>query len=402
MNTVGRDQMSEQGRSRQRHRDDVRRVSVAGTLLNGPRTRRGRAADWVQRHQLISFFALTYALSWSLGILYVITDSDILAPLVAVAATGPGLVAIGITALLDGSSVRLSRRDFKRAFLLAWPIAAVVLFLGWTLLEDSEAPVGALAVFSFVVALPVTFVLATVRSRRPAVRQFMGSLIRVRGVERWLLIAVVFIPGLLLLAQWTDQALGEPWNGLDLPGTGWALVGLIAVKFAYQLLYFNATGEEVGWRGFALPRFQARTSPLVAAIIIGIFWAPWHFWLWESEGKEVWTVEFWLDMVSAHILFSVLLVWMCNRAGGSILVAGVGHAATNTAFEYLTGLSGLGIQLTWLGAALLLILSDRMWRQLPSDHPVVYRRASASPLDAAESRVSAPATSALASAAERP
>ena len=323
--------------------------------------------------------------SWSLGIVYSVTDSDAFAPLVAVAACGPALAAITITGLLDCTGTLLAGRDFGRTFLLAWPIAAFVLFLGWTLLEDPDAPMVALAVFSFVVALPVTFVLATVRSRRPAVRQLMGSLFRVRGVGRWLIVAVVFIPGLLFFAQWTDQALGEPWLGLDLPATGWALVGLILVKFAYQLLYFNATGEEVGWRGFALPRMQARTSPLIAAIVIGILWAPWHFWLWESEGKEVWTVEFWLDMISGHILFSVLLVWMCNRAGGSILIAGVGHAATNTAFEYLTGLSGPGIQLTWLGAALLLIVSDRMWQRLPQDHPVVYRPGPPWPPDAAES-----------------
>ncbi|MDH3296604.1 MAG: hypothetical protein OER95_19965, partial [Acidimicrobiia bacterium] len=95
-----------------------------------------------------------------------------------------------------------------------------------------------------------------------------------------------------------------------------------------------------------------------------------------------------------------LLVWMCNRAGGSILVAGVGHAATNTAFEYITGLSALGIQLTWLGAALLLIFSDRMWRRLPPDHPVVHRPDPLWSPDAAESRAQEPVISA--SATDRP
>ena len=68
-------------------------------------------------------------------------------------------------------------------------------------------------------------------------------------------------------------------SGLRFPESDLTLIGLVAVKFLYQIFFFNATGEEVGWRGFALPRLQARTSPLIAALIIALFWAPWHFFL---------------------------------------------------------------------------------------------------------------------------
>jgi len=72
-------------------------------------------------------------------------------------------------------------------------------------------------------------------------------------------------------------------------------------------------------------------------------------------------------------LFSVIIVWICNRAKGSILVAGIAHAAVNTALAFIPIQDMQGIHLTWVVAALVMILVDRMWQKLPPDHLAVYR-----------------------------
>ena len=77
-------------------------------------------------------------------------------------------------------------------------------------------------------------------------------------------------------------------------------------------------------------------------------------------------------MYIGHILLSVLIVWICNRAKGSILVAGFTHAATNTVQAFIPIQSMQSLYLALFVAALVLILIDRMWKKLPSDHPVVY------------------------------
>lgn len=110
----------------------------------------------------------------------------------------------------------------------------------------------------------------------------------------------------------------------------------------------------------------------MAALIISIFWAPWHFFPWQAEGQPVSTLEFWGWMYTGHFLFSVLIVWLCNRGKGSILVAGIAHAASNTTVAFLGPRYLPDLYTIWAIAALVLVLVDRMWKKLPSDHPVVY------------------------------
>ena len=124
-------------------------------------------------------------------------------------------------------------------------------------------------------------------------KSYLSSLIRLRGVWGWSLLALVLIPALILLSVLISSLLGrQPIAAHQFPETGLALIGLVTVKFLYQFFFFNATGEEIGWRGFALPRLQTRTSPMIAALIMAFFWIPWHFFLWQAEGKPVLTLQY--------------------------------------------------------------------------------------------------------------
>jgi hypothetical protein len=76
-------------------------------------------------------------------------------------------------------------------------------------------------------------------------------------------------------------------------------------------------------------------------------------------------------MFAGHILLSILIVWICNRANGSILVAGIAHAAINTVQAFVPNWGPL--LLVFMTAALLVVLIDRMWKKLPRDHPAVYQ-----------------------------
>jgi membrane protease YdiL (CAAX protease family) len=225
-----------------------------------------------------------------------------------------------------------------------------------------------------VCALPVAFVLGSSYSRNPEVRGYLSSLTRLRGVWGWALIALAFSPLLMLLTMGISHLLGrEPFSIPRLPVSGLALVVVVIIKFLYQWFFFNATGEEAGWRGFVQNRLQAKLSPLFALLIMGFFWPIWHFFLWQAEGSPVSSLEWWAQQYLALIPATVFITWFYNRSKGSILVAGVAHASANTAFAFFQNLDLLVFNISVGVVAVVMILIDKMWQKMPPEHPAVYR-----------------------------
>jgi len=332
-------------------------------------------ADWIKRHQIIAFFAITFGITWGLGFSYLaVYKGDILlAPLAFVATCGPAMAGIIISAVCNTQPREGKKRTTWIAFLIAWVVSMLVCLAHNTIIN--RAPLTPIIViFTIITVIPVAFVISMAYSRIPAVKSTMASLLRLRGVWGWALLALLWIPALMLVSIIIDDPRwGLPIAIHQLPATGLLLIGLVAVKFFYQFFFFNATGEEAGWRGFALPRLQARVSPLVACLVLNVFWPLWHFFLWMAEGKPVSSPEYWLQTYLTHLSATVVIVWFYNRSKGSILVAGIAHAAANTAFAFFPNLDGAIFNWTAAVAALALILVEQMWKKMPSDHPAVYQ-----------------------------
>ena len=330
--------------------------------------------DWIRRHQIAAFFIITFAITWGLGFSYsaFYNGQFLMAPLAFVATCGPALAGIIITAVSNTQPKQGTRKASWIAFFIAWVVTALVCIVGLTILNHVELSPVSIG-FSFVMVVPVAFVISMAFSRIPAVRNYLSSLIRLRGVRGWALLALVLFPATILLSILMSSLLDrQPIVFFQVQETGLALIGLVTVKFFYQFFFFNASGEEIGWRGFALPMLQRHTSPLIASLILACFWIPWHFFLWQSQGQTVTTWRFWLSNGSLIIFSSIILSWFYNRSKGSILVAGIIHAAENTTVGLLL-IQDWYIYLVMKALlALTLILVDRMWKKLPPDHPAVY------------------------------
>jgi membrane protease YdiL (CAAX protease family) len=336
-----------------------------------------KLTHWIKRHQVLAFFILTFAISWGLGFTYEAVMNKgvfLLAPLAFVATCGPALAGIIVSAACSTQPKQRTKRGYWIAFLVAWVVSVLVFLANNTFIN--HAPFSLVMVgFALVSVVPVAFVISMACSRIPAVKRYLTSLIRLRGVWGWSLLALVLVPALVLLSIPISSLLGrQPIAGHQFQETGLALIGLIAVKFLYQLFFFNATGEEAGWRGFALPRMQSLISPLVACLVLNLFWALWHLFLWKAEGRPVFTPEYWGRTYLELLPGTVVLGWLYNRSRGSILVAGIAHAAANTAFAFFPNLDWTVYTVTAALAALVMILADRMWARLPPDHQAVYRQ----------------------------
>jgi membrane protease YdiL (CAAX protease family) len=181
---------------------------------------------------------------------------------------------------------------------------------------------------------------------------------------QWLLVTLLILPALALVANLVARVLdGEAYPLLDLPNPAWILVP--------QFLGVLATGlsEEFGWRGYVLPRFQARWNALTSSIILGAIWAFWHLPMWLIPGDSHAHRNFWVWALGM-ILMSVLMTWIFNNTRGSVLSAVLLHAMTNTQIFWCFGSSEWTLRGVELLAVVLIVTffgARNLVRQRPEE-----------------------------------
>ncbi len=102
--------------------------------------------------------------------------------------------------------------------------------------------------------------------------------------------------------------------------------------FMYNLIFFGF-GEEVGCRGFALPRLQNRMNAFMASIVLTLFWALWHLpMFFYKEGFATMSIAGIFGWLFSLLTGSILLTWFYNSSKGSILICAVFHTTIDIAF----------------------------------------------------------------------
>jgi membrane protease YdiL (CAAX protease family) len=200
------------------------------------------------------------------------------------------------------------------------------------------APRYLLGLLGPMVGALVTTILAGGRS---GVRDLAARMVRRRVGARWwavafglpLGIAIAWYAGLAVAGQSLPppSVFGE-FNGLP-------IMSVPAMWLALTLI--NGFGEETGWRGFLLPRLQAKRSPLKASLILAVLWGIWHvpaFWVTETYRlMPVATIPMFLLGLASG---SVFLTWLYNGGGSSVLVVAVWHGTFNL-FSGTVGARGM-------------------------------------------------------------
>lgn len=198
------------------------------------------------------------------------------------------------------------------------------------LLPDEADQLGA---FSSSLA---AIVLVAIEGRKGGVRELLGRFLIGRVGIRWWAYAVLFgaIPAVAALYL---------FNLFDGPAVTWDGLKPLSsiVPMIIVLTVLAGMGEEFGWRGFAMPRLQARYNALVSSLIIGLLWGIWHTPLFLTEGtiQSKWLAEVgWISAVGYTIFcmsWSIQYTWVFNNTKGSVLLAAVIHGAVNAWNGYI-------------------------------------------------------------------
>jgi uncharacterized protein len=248
---------------------------------------------------------------------------------------------------------------FVLAFGITWLLQLPAVFASYSLIVGPPSkfmPFVGLGAFGPMLA-------AILVCRAEDGRGAAGALFRQLSTPRvgasWYLVALahpgtIFVAGMAVFAVAGGQG-GGPW--FYPPSTGARILAM----------FFFAFGEELGWRGFALPRLQRRYGPLAASLIIGVAWALWHIPMFTLAGISMNL----LPLLTLHIVSgSVVLTWLYNRTGGSLLIAVLGHMGShlNNSHQALPGnVTPVAVHaVAYAVVAMALIVVDKKAWRLPT------------------------------------
>jgi membrane protease YdiL (CAAX protease family) len=216
-----------------------------------------------------------------------------------------------------------------------------------------------------VLALVPAYIIASAVSGPSGVRRTLLSLARPRGWWGWYVLAVVLPLALRLVSVWLSKQMGwELLSNPSVPSSPMQLAGSILVVFLYTMIYAGGLNEETGWTGLALPRMQARFSPLVSTMVVWALWMLWHLPLHLAGSFDL----------NAHVLIGsffgrFLLTWLFIRSSGGVLTAILLHTSVNVTSQFVP-LTYASL-LVDAAVALVIVFGGRMWRRLPEESPAV-------------------------------
>jgi membrane protease YdiL (CAAX protease family) len=238
-----------------------------------------------------------------------------------------------------GTDMTSIRQLISRYPLIAFfAIAYILTWLGWTLPERIYAGTllsGAFALpFLLMVPGPLyaALIVTAITGGKPGVVALLKKFTIWRVGWGWIAVALLTAPVIGVTPAYLNMVFGGPNPTAALIASAPTILMMFAIRLVNPL--DGPMQEELGWRGFALPRLQERHLPLVANAILGVLVVVWHVPLVL------------LDMLPSYALFgtfafTIVFGWLFNNAKGSVLITLIAHAADGLVITGNLGLNAI-------------------------------------------------------------
>lgn len=239
---------------------------------------------------------------------------------------------------------RLIRRHSFAAFIIlacgiTWPVMIVDALGSWGLLPFRIAFTGLGVVITLLASYGPTFaalIVTAITSGKTGLRHLLRRLLIWRVGIGWYLVAI-FLPAV----QFFVVSVVYAWLSGAPPALPALSIGLVASVALQIVVRGLLNGEEIGWRGFALPNLQANQSALTASLSLGVFWAVFHLPIFFTRGGGVFGGQASippLGFLVSVLALTIVVTWIFNNTRGSLLIAYLAHGSMNTWTQVFPGI----------------------------------------------------------------
>ena len=310
---------------------------------------------FIKRNPLLTFFILTFTFSWVLFLIYILISNDVSLILVILAIYAPAYSALIISKITGNKENNNNSLVKWITFLIIWVIATITFILNYLI---------KVANFSLIIIIGAIFLgllpsiaISSGFSQNPDLKMVFQTYIKPKGHFGFYVLAILYVPIVLLIGIGITLVLGQPVIWMDLP-SGVELFGLIILTILYTFFFGGGVNEEPGWRGFALPKLQLKFSPLIASLILGFIWGLWHTPIYLPQSESI--LHFVIFLLNT-LKITIMLTWLYNRTGGSVLATALLHTIGNVSFEFIP--TTLAAEIIQIIIPIMLIIIDRMWEK---------------------------------------
>lgn len=130
----------------------------------------------------------------------------------------------------------------------------------------------------------------------------------------WMFMALLLPVVIILISSLIMSLLGTkfvPWQDTT---PGYIITIIVAI--------LGCIFEEIGWRGFLLPKFTEKRTMLHSAVGVGLLWGIWHC-------KFVYGILGFIFFVVLIVCFSIFMTWIYMNTEGNMLFMILFHFGVN-------------------------------------------------------------------------
>jgi len=314
---------------------------------------------------VISYFTSTFLFSWIMWLLglYVFHTNLLLRDLAMVAGLfGPSLMALAIGRLMATDRQVGGRRPRAVLFAASLTLITSIIVLSSISRGAPVADLLPLMMVAVLIASLPAFIVSRALSKTHTIRSYMASLLVERTSVFNYAVAIMLFPVFLGIGWLLSIAAGfhaPEFYTRELHGLSYIQGG--PLLFAHTFFMSGGITEEPGWRGFALKHLLKKRTPLVATVVLWLFWTIWHAPMKfgpPATHPPVDVLIEWLSLLPISFIFT----WLYLRSNGNLMCAALLHTSMNTASAFIPITTGSNILLGVI--FLFCLVSGRMWSRM--------------------------------------